>query len=222
MHLAYYATLQALSPYIIEFEELYTYADYGLSDDQSELSDPPDSVVSGETDDEDKEAEWYELSSDSEDEVEDVDPPEEPLSAQITTKSKGSGKPSIALICGLIVSSSIKREFSIGARIRAVTILNDRLLIKKIIEVTGIGKSRIYSLVATVSIEVIRAVLKAITKNSTTRGFSTVQISKEGYFSYDKKGPCHVWEPETAQEKRDRKADLDARNALIERAHKAK
>jgi hypothetical protein len=37
-----------------------------------------------------------------------------------------------------------------------------------------------------------------------------------GASSYDKKGPCHVWEPETAQEKRDRKEDLDARNSLIE------
>ena len=43
-----------------------------------------------------------------------------------------------------------------------------------------------------------------------------------GSFSYDKKGPCHVWEKETPQEKRDRKADLDARNSLIEKANKQK
>jgi hypothetical protein len=37
-----------------------------------------------------------------------------------------------------------------------------------------------------------------------------------GSFTYEKKGPCHIWEAETAQEKRARKEDLDARNALRE------
>ena len=41
-------------------------------------------------------------------------------------------------------------------------------------------------------------------------------------FSYDKKGPCHVWEKETAQQKRERKADLEARNSLIEKANRQK
>jgi transposase len=41
-----------------------------------------------------------------------------------------------------------------------------------------------------------------------------------GSFTYDKKGPCHIWEKETPQEKRDRKADLDARNSLIEKSNK--
>jgi hypothetical protein len=40
--------------------------------------------------------------------------------------------------------------------------------------------------------------------------------------AYNKKGPCHVWEKETPQEKRDRKVDLDARNALKEKADKQK
>jgi len=43
-----------------------------------------------------------------------------------------------------------------------------------------------------------------------------------GSFSYDKKGPCHIWEKETAQQKRERKADLDAKNTLIEKANKQK
>jgi hypothetical protein len=43
-----------------------------------------------------------------------------------------------------------------------------------------------------------------------------------GSFSFDKKGPCYVWEKETLQEKRDYKADLDARNSLIEKANKEK
>jgi hypothetical protein len=52
------------------------------------------------------------------------------------------------------------------------------------------------------------------------KGFSEFMFW--GSFSFDKKGPCHVWEKETPQEKRDRKADLDARNSLIEKANKEK
>jgi hypothetical protein len=52
------------------------------------------------------------------------------------------------------------------------------------------------------------------------KGFSEFMFW--GSFTYDKKGPCHVWEKETPQEKRDRKANLDARNKKNEKAHKAK
>jgi hypothetical protein len=52
------------------------------------------------------------------------------------------------------------------------------------------------------------------------KGFSEFMFW--GAFSYDKKGPCHVWEAETAQEKRDRKDDLDRRNSLREHADKQK
>ena len=37
-----------------------------------------------------------------------------------------------------------------------------------------------------------------------------------GCFSYDKKGLCHIWKPETAAEKRACQADLDRMNALLE------
>ncbi|KAH9209892.1 hypothetical protein DL95DRAFT_413469 [Leptodontidium sp. 2 PMI_412] len=86
--------------------------------------------------------------------------------------------------------------------------LDDRAPVSKITIITGIGKSRVYSLAVTgrergwkenyniivetwhvtnaprsgrpqVSIEAIGAVLKVVTKNSTTRGYSTAQISKE-------------------------------------------
>jgi hypothetical protein len=43
-----------------------------------------------------------------------------------------------------------------------------------------------------------------------------------GVFSYDKKGPCYIWEAETTQEKRDRKDNLDRRNSLREKADKQK
>jgi hypothetical protein len=41
-----------------------------------------------------------------------------------------------------------------------------------------------------------------------------------GSFTYDKKGPCHVWEKEIAEEKRERKADLDKRNKKNKKAYK--
>ena len=37
-----------------------------------------------------------------------------------------------------------------------------------------------------------------------------------GSFSYDKKGPCHIWKPETAAEKKAAQADLDRLNQEIE------
>ena len=37
-----------------------------------------------------------------------------------------------------------------------------------------------------------------------------------GCFSYDKKGPCHIWEKETAKEKKDADKALDDINATIE------
>jgi hypothetical protein len=46
------------------------------------------------------------------------------------------------------------------------------------------------------------------------KGFSEFMFW--GCFMYKKKGPCHIWEAKTAQEKQARKEDLDARNALRE------
>jgi hypothetical protein len=43
-----------------------------------------------------------------------------------------------------------------------------------------------------------------------------------GAFSYDKKGPCHIWKNETAAEKKARVADLDERNAKREAADRKK
>ena len=41
-----------------------------------------------------------------------------------------------------------------------------------------------------------------------------------GCFSYDKKGPCHIWKAETATQKKASEADLKAQNALIEEENK--
>ena len=42
-----------------------------------------------------------------------------------------------------------------------------------------------------------------------------------GSFSYDKKGPCHIWKPETLKEKEAAKKELSAINALKEPQAKA-
>src|SRR5450432_2554373 len=37
-----------------------------------------------------------------------------------------------------------------------------------------------------------------------------------GCFSYDKKGPCHIWKLETATEKKHAKAQIDQMNSMLE------
>jgi hypothetical protein len=37
-----------------------------------------------------------------------------------------------------------------------------------------------------------------------------------GCFSYDKKGPCHIWEEETAKEKKEAMKWLEAKNEELE------
>jgi parvulin-like peptidyl-prolyl isomerase len=41
-----------------------------------------------------------------------------------------------------------------------------------------------------------------------------------GSFSYYKKGPCYIWEPETAAEKKASKKDLDNRNTEVKARHR--
>ena len=44
----------------------------------------------------------------------------------------------------------------------------------------------------------------------------------QGSFFYNKKGPCHVQEKETAKEKKEKKTDLDARNKKMKKNNKRK
>ena len=37
-----------------------------------------------------------------------------------------------------------------------------------------------------------------------------------GYYSYDRKGPCHIWTPETAQKKKLADQDLERINKMLE------
>jgi hypothetical protein len=45
-------------------------------------------------------------------------------------------------------NTPIRKEHSIRARIKALTILNDKVPMTRIIKVTGIGRTRIYDLIA--------------------------------------------------------------------------
>jgi hypothetical protein len=45
-------------------------------------------------------------------------------------------------------NTPIRKEHSIRARIKALTILNDKVPMTRIIKVTGIGQTRIYNLTA--------------------------------------------------------------------------
>jgi hypothetical protein len=45
-------------------------------------------------------------------------------------------------------STPIYKEYSIGTQIKALIILNDKVLIARIIKVTGISRSQIYTLIA--------------------------------------------------------------------------
>ena len=55
---------------------------------------------------------------------------------------------------------------------------------------------------------------EATCRRNRWKGFSEFMFW--GCFSYDHKGPCHVWQKETAAEKKKAQNDLDRRNALNE------
>jgi len=50
------------------------------------------------------------------------------------------------------------------------------------------------------------------------KGFSEFMFW--GSFNYYEKGPCHIWKPETAAEKKALKEDLDRRNTEVVAEHK--
>jgi transposase len=319
------------------------FGDLSCSDNQSELSSPPDSDESeiSEEEEENEEDLWYDQPSDSEEEDDESTEPSLTLLAVTTT--------------AFTMPKTTRKEHSTGARIKAIYMLEEKKSAGKILEVTGVSRTRAYALAAVarergwrenedmplevahvlnqprsgrpaVSPDAIKCVLKVVLQNSTTRGFSCGTLAKEvkkrghkvaprtiwkiltqagysqckltvkpglnkfnkkerydwckerehwtledwknviftdetavqlggtrgkrrvwrlpgeaynkhciqrrwkgfsefmfwGSFSYDKKGPCHVWEKETPEEKRERKADLDARNQKNEKKNKKK
>jgi hypothetical protein len=116
---------------------LFNFPDFGLSDDESE---PVLSLTSlSDEEEEEEEDEWYNIPSDSDSDSDDeapfAPPPVLPKSGVFSTSASGTSTP----IC---------KEHSIGTRIRALTMLNDKVPMARIIKVIGIGRSRIYTLAA--------------------------------------------------------------------------
>jgi len=335
------------------------------SDTESELSDLPSNFGEGDDGysngrDSDDNEEWHELSS-TEDEGEDEEPapilplPKAPPRPEPTPILPGAKSPAPLPP----PPPAAPKEHTIGARLRAVTMMDDGEAVTKITRVTGIPRTRVYEFHArarergwvektksgeqmilephhvanatrsgrpSISPEAIACIIKVVTKNSTSRGYSTAEISKkikesnyhvaprtvwkilkaEGYnqckltvkpglqdlnkkerlawclerehwtleqwrdvifsdetsvqlaavrgkrrvwrkpeeqfeekcirrrwkgfqefmfwgcFTYDKKGPCHVWKKQSAADKQAMNDDLDARNKRIEVANRRK
>jgi hypothetical protein len=125
------------------FDGLFDFPDYGLSDDQSELSSLPDSdnesTCSERT--EDSSDEWYNMPSDSDDSDDDTPAPTFTLPLRPTAVSSFTST-------AFTMSKVVKKEHTTGARIRAIYMLNEKQPWARITVVTGISKSRGYALAA--------------------------------------------------------------------------
>jgi uncharacterized protein YcgI (DUF1989 family) len=87
-------------------------------------------------DKEEKEDEWYNMPSDSNSDSDNKAPSAPPIllrSSAISASASGTNTP-------------IRKEHSIRARIKALTILNNKVPMTRIIKVTGIGRTQIYDL----------------------------------------------------------------------------
>jgi hypothetical protein len=115
---------------------LFDFPDFGLSDDESESELSLASNSDGEEEEEDDE--WYNIPSDSDSDSDD----EAPSTPFVLLRSGATS----ASTSG--TSTLIRKEHSIGTRIRALTMMNDKISIARITKVTGISRTRIYNLVA--------------------------------------------------------------------------
>ena len=117
-------------------ELLFNFPDFGLSDDESESE--LSLASNSDEDEEEEEDEQYNIPSDSDSDLDDG-APSTPLilsgSGAISASTSGT-------------STLIRKEYSIRTRIKALTILNDKVPMARIIKVTDIGRSRIYTLAA--------------------------------------------------------------------------
>ena len=116
------------------FGGLFDFPD--LSDDQSELSSPPDSSDSDESAcsiaTEDEEDTWYNLPSDSEDKDDDSIAPASALPVPSST--------------AFVLSTIGPKEHSTGARIKAIYMLKQRRSAGDIRKAIGVSRTRIYKL----------------------------------------------------------------------------
>jgi hypothetical protein len=136
------------------FDGLFDFPDYGLSDDQSELSSLPDSdnesTCSERT--EDSSDEWYNMPSDSDDSDDDTPAPTFtlPLRTPAPTFTLPLRPTAVSSFTStaFTMSKVVKKEHTTGARIRAIYMLNEKQPWARITVVTGISKSRVYALAA--------------------------------------------------------------------------
>jgi hypothetical protein len=117
---------------------LFNFPDFGLFNDKLE---PALSLASlSNKDKEEEEDKWYNIPSNSDSNSDNkapfTPPPALPKSTTISASASGTTTP----IC---------KEHSIGARIKAITMLNNKVPLSRIIKVISISQNRIYTLAAT-------------------------------------------------------------------------
>ena len=116
---------------------LFDFPDFRLSDDESE---PALSLASLSNENkEDKEDEWYNIPSDSNSDSDDEAPPAPPSALPRSGSISASASRT---------TTPVYKEHSISSRIRALTILNNKIPMARIIKAIGISRSQIYNLVA--------------------------------------------------------------------------
>jgi len=113
-----------------------TSPDFGLSDDESESE--LSLASNSDREEEEEDDEWYNIPSDSDSDSDD----EAPSTPFILSKSGATS----ASTSG--TSTPIRKEHSIGTRIKALTMMNDKIPMARITKVTGISRTRIYNLAA--------------------------------------------------------------------------
>jgi len=117
---------------------LFDFLNFGLSNDELE---PALSLASlSDKDKEEEEDKWYNIPSASNSNLDDEAPfaPPPALLKSTTISVSASG-----------TTTPVRKEHSIGARIKAITILNNKIPLSRIIKVTGISQNRIYTLAVT-------------------------------------------------------------------------
>ena len=115
---------------------LFDFPNFRLSNNELE---PELSLASNsDEDEEEEEDEWYNMPSDSDSDLDDGAPSAPPILSRSGATSASASE----------TSTPIRKEYSIRTRIKALTILNDKVPMARIIKVTDIGRSRIYTLAA--------------------------------------------------------------------------
>jgi hypothetical protein len=105
------------------YSGLFNFLDYRLSNNQLELSNPPDSESIGNKASKDEDDAWYNmplnsLDDDDDDDKDKAHEPSPPLPSQPLSLTLGLG----------VYITPIKKEHSISARIRAIYMLNKKQL----------------------------------------------------------------------------------------------